>query len=61
MPACQARKRGRIGQLRQTIERDVPRTRALLERTQAALRAYLEQNTPDASADAEPTGPSKPP
>jgi len=53
--------RGRIGQLRQTIEHDVPRTRALLERTQAALRAYLEQNTPDASTGAEPTGPSKPP
>ncbi|MGC1275799.1 MAG: hypothetical protein WBC44_18995 [Planctomycetaceae bacterium] len=38
--------RGRVGQLQQTLDRDVPRTLALLERTQSALLAYLDQHSP---------------
>ena len=47
--------RGRIGQLRQTLDGELPRTLALLERTQAALAAYLEQTSqqPEAPAAGE--------
>ncbi len=38
--------RGRIGKLQQTLDGEVPRTLALLDRTQAALDSYIGQASP---------------
>jgi hypothetical protein len=49
--------RGRVGRFRQVLDRDVPRTLALLERTQAALESYLAQHAP---SEAAPLGQDEP-
>lgn len=38
--------RGRVGRLRQALDRDVPRMIGVLERTTAALESYLERSGP---------------
>ena len=49
--------RGRIAKLRQVLEGELPRTLALLERTHAALTAYLQTGDPSSmpSTSAEPS------
>ena len=46
--------RGRIGSFRRCLESDVPRTLALLERTVAALEAYLDRPLSEPNEPAPP-------
>ena len=51
--------RGRIMQLRLCLERDVPRTLALIDRTVATLDSYADRSPDPAAAATETTPPEK--
>lgn len=47
---------GRLGQLRRTLESDVPRARAVLEQIMRRLEEYQIERPPEVTAPAEPAG-----